>query len=50
MKKISFVLLFLLVSVSAMAQVKFQDLAIKEAVAKAKAENKLVMILASTTW
>lgn len=39
-----------LCSFSAMGQVVYQKMSLDEAIAKAKAENKLVMVIASTTW
>ena len=50
MKKIFHVVVMLLISSSLMAQVKFEQGDLKEAIAKAKAENKLVMIMGSATW
>ena len=50
MKRIFSVIVMLLISSSLMAQVQFETGNLKEAIAKAKAENKLVMIMASATW
>lgn len=50
MKKVFFGLVALLLSGSAMAQVKFADLTLDEAIAKAKVENKRVMVMGSATW
>lgn len=45
-----FIALMLFSAVGAMAQIKFEESTLKEALAKAKAENKLVMVIGSTTW
>ena len=50
MKKIFYVVVMLLITSSVMAQVKFEPGNLKEAIAKAKAENKIVMIMGSATW
>lgn len=50
MKKLLFFAFALFVSGSAMAQIQFESSSLKEALAKAKAENKLVMAIGSATW
>ena len=51
MKKIIFfVAAILLTSSSLMAQMKFETGNLTESIAKAKSENKLVMIMVSSTW
>lgn len=50
MKKLFLVTAFLVSSIAVMAQVKFFDGTIKEAMKKAKTENKNIVVLASTTW
>ena len=50
MKKLFFAVVMLLASSSLMAQVQFETGNLKEAIAKAKAENKIVMIMGSATW
>lgn len=50
MRKMLFLALMLFSAVGAMAQIQFEEGSLKEALAKAKAENKLVMVIGSTTW
>lgn len=50
MKKIFFAIVILFMSSSLMAQVQFESKSLKESVVKAKAENKIVIIMASATW
>lgn len=50
MRRLFLVTAFLMSSIAVMAQVKFFNGSIKEAMKKAKAENKNIMVLASTTW
>lgn len=50
MKKLLFFAFALFVSGSAMAQIQFESGSLKEALAKAKTENKLVMAIGSATW
>lgn len=50
MKKLFLVAAFFICSVAAMAQVSFFSGSLKEAVEKAKKENKKVLVLASATW
>lgn len=50
MKKILFTTIFLLLLSALSAQVVYFEGNLREAVAKAKRENKLVMVLASATW
>gem|GEM_PF-2532975 len=50
MKKITLFLATALCAFSAMGQVEYQKLSLKEAVEKSKATNKLVMVIASATW
>lgn len=49
MRKMLFLALMLFSAVGAMAQIQFEEGSLKEALAKAKAENKLVMVIGSTT-
>ena len=50
MRKLLFIMMTLLVSSNVMAQVQFESGNLKESIAKAKAENKIVMIMCSATW
>ena len=50
MKRVFLAVVALLVSSSLMAQVQFESGNLKDAIAKANADNKLVMIMGSTTW
>ena len=40
----------LFVTSSVMAQVEFENGSLKDAIVKAKADNKLVMVMGSATW
>lgn len=50
MKKLFFAMTLLLVTSSVMAQTKLEHCSLKEAIEKAKAENKMVMLINGTTW
>jgi len=50
MKKIILSLVAALFSFSAMGQVVYQNLSLDQAIEKAKATNKLVMVICSATW
>jgi hypothetical protein len=50
MKKITLFLITALCSLTAFGQVEIQKLSLSEAIEKAKASNKLVMIIASASW
>lgn len=50
MKKLFFAALMLFSAGSVMAQIQFESGSLKDALAKAKAENKLVMAIGSATW
>jgi len=50
MKKNTLLLVFTLCALPVMGQVEYQKLSLKEAIEKSKATNKLVMVIASTTW
>lgn len=50
MEKILFVVLCLLATTNLMAQMVFTEAPLKEAIAQAKKEDKIVMVIASTTW
>ena len=50
MKKLLFTLVMLFTVSGLMAQVKFEEGNLKDAIAKAKAENKLVIVMGSATW
>lgn len=50
MKKLFLVATFLVCTIAAMAQVNFFKGTLKEAIEKAKNENKTVIVLASATW
>ena len=50
MKKLFFAVAMLFLSSSVMAQVEFENGSLKEAIAKAKADNKLIMVMGSATW
>lgn len=50
MKKLLFIVSAMLISNTLFAQTKFENISLKEAIAKAKIENKYVMVMTSTTW
>ena len=50
MKKVILSFVVALCSFSAFGQVEYQKLSLKEAIEKAKATDKLVMVIASATW
>lgn len=50
MKRLLLIVGMLLASSTLIAQTRFEDMHLVEAVAKAKIENKHVMVMASTTW
>lgn len=50
MKKIFLICTMWLLSLASIAQVKFFEGSLNDAIAKAKAEKKLVLIMGSATW
>lgn len=50
MKKVFFAIVMMFATSSLMAQVTFESGSLKDAVAKAKAEGKMVMVIGSATW
>lgn len=50
MKKLFLAIALILVTNGLMAQVKFEESNLKTAIEKAKAENKMVMVIGSATW
>ena len=50
MKKLLFVILTLFTTISSIAQVNVSKITVKEAIQQAKQEDKLVLVMVSTTW